>query len=64
MVLQPLDEMQQHRLELYVISLQKYFSCDSDWMAYAARSTGFEESEVKATRIPHDKIPLAIGHTP
>ena len=44
--------------------LQKYFSCDSDWMAYAARSTGFEESEVKATRIPHDNIPLAIGHTP
>ncbi len=44
--------------------LQKYFSCDSDWMAYAARSTCFEESEVKATRIPHDKIPLAIGHTP
>ena len=44
MVLQPLDEMQQHRLELYVISLQKYFSCDSDWMAYAARSTGLRRA--------------------
>lgn len=41
---------------------QKYFACDPDWLAYAARATGFEESEVKATRVPHDNSPRHWTH--
>ena len=31
---------------------RKYLACDPDWLAYAARTTGFEENEVKGNIIP------------
>ena len=30
-----------------VMRLQKYLACDEDWLAYAARTSGFETNEVR-----------------
>ena len=37
---------------------REYFACNSDWMEYAARITGFEATEVKIMIVTHDETSL------